>query len=314
MAEQESGERAEENLIVKNFFFSSQNTMDEAIRETTVSEKIEQTVEAAEEVVRHPYIKTLARFGFYTKGFLFTVIGILAILVAFGDRSGELADATGALTIIAQFTFGKILLMIFIAGAFGHGAWNVLRGAADVDNAGKSWQGIAKRIIAVITGFFYFFLAWTAWSIVLTTRVSVENGTMQKTLTGIILALPLGAVLVFFIGLSVIGAGLNECYRGITGKFQEDFRLRELVGGKRRIVGVLGALSFTSRAVIFGLMGYFFILAAIESNPDTAMGVDGALRTLGQSSYGKILLSIAATGLICHGILSIYEARYRRIC
>jgi len=288
--------------------------MNEAIRETTVGEKIEQTVEAAEEVVRHPFIKTLARFGFYTKGFLFLVIGILAVMVAAGQRGGELADPTGALTIISQFTFGKILLIIFIAGAFGHGAWNVLRGAADVDNAGKNWQGIGKRIIAVSTGFFYFFLAWTAWSIVLTAQVSVENGTMQKTMTGIILALPLGAILVFIIGLSVVGAGINECYRGITGKFQEDFRLRELEGGRRRIVTVLGALSFTSRAVIFGLMGYFFIMAAIESNPNTAMGFDGALRTLGQSYYGKILLFIAATGLICHGILSLYEARYRRIC
>jgi hypothetical protein len=90
--------------------------------------------------------------------------------------------------------------------------------------------------------------------------------------------------------------------------------LTNLVGGRRRIVGMLGALSFTSRAVIFGLIGYFFMMAAIESNPNTAMGVDGALLTLGQSSYGKILLSIAATGLICHGVLSLYEARYRRIC
>jgi len=287
--------------------------MNDATKEL-VNEKIEQTVVAAEEAVRHPYIKTLARFGFYTKGFLFLVIGVLAILVALGDRSGKLADPTGALTIIAQYTFGKILLIIFIAGAFGHGAWNILRGAADVDNAGKSWQGIAKRIIAGCVGFFYFFLAWTAWSIVITAGVEVQNGSVQKTLTTLILALPLGAVVVFLIGLSVIGAGINECYRGITGKFQEDFRLRELEGGKRKIVTVLGALSFTARAVILGLMGYFFVMAAIESNPDAATGIDGALLALGRSYYGKTLLFIAAAGLICHGILSLYEARYRRIC
>ena len=280
----------------------------------SVGEKIEQTVEAAEEIVRHPYVKTLARFGFYTKGFLFIIIGVLAILVAVGDRSGQLTDATGALTTIAQFTFGKILLIIFIGGALGHGAWNILRGAADVDNAGKNWQGIAKRIIAASVGFFYFFLAWTAWNIIVTVEVEVQSGSVQKTLTALILALPLGAILVFIIGLSVIGAGINECYRGLTGKFQEDFRLRELQGGRRKIVTVLGALSFTARAVIFGLMGYFFIQAAIASDANQAMGIDGALRTLGQSYYGKILLFIAAAGLICHGVLSLYEARYRRIC
>jgi len=287
--------------------------MNDATKEL-VSEKIEQTVEAAEEIVRQPFIKRLAEFGFYTKGFLFIVIGVLAILVAMGDRSGKLADPTGALTLIAQFTYGKILLVIFIAGAFGHGAWNILRGVADVDNAGKNFQGISKRVIAVSVGFFYFFLAWTAWSIILTNQVMVENGTVQKTMTGIILALPLGAVLVFLIGLIVIGAGVSECYRGVTGKFQEDFRVREMQGGKRKVVTVLGALSFTARAVIFGLMGYFFITAAIESDPNAAMGIDGALRTLGQSSYGKILLFVAATGVICHGVLSLYEARYRRIC
>ena len=288
--------------------------MDDATTKELVGEKIEQTVAAAETVVRHPYVKKLAEFGFYTKGFLFIVIGVLAILVAVGDRSGKLADPTGALTYVAQLSYGKILLIIFIAGAIGHGAWNILRGVADVDNAGKNWQGIIKRIIAVSVGFFYFFLAWTALSIVVAVGVTVQNGTVQKTLTGIILALPLGGVLIFLIGLSVIGTGINECYRGITGKFQEDYRLRELKGRKQKIVTVLGALSFTARAVIFGLMGYFFIRAAIEANPETAMGIDGALRILANSFYGKTLLFVAATGVICHGILSLYEARYRRIC
>ncbi len=287
--------------------------MNDATKEL-VSEKIEQTVETAEEIVRQPFVKRLAEFGFYTKGVLFIVIGALAILVAIGDRSGKLADPTGAMTIVAQYTFGKVLLIIFIAGAFGHGAWNILRGAADVDNAGKSWQGIVKRSIAVGAGLFYFFLAWTAWSIVVTVGVEVQNGVVQKTLTGLILALPLGSVLVFLLGLIVIGAGVNECYRGISGKFQETFRLRELEGGKRKIVTVLGALSFTARAVIFGLIGYFFIMAAIASDANQAVGIDGALLALAQTYYGKMLLFIAAAGLICHGVLSLYEARYRRIC
>ena len=287
--------------------------MNDATKEL-VSEKIGQTVEAAEEIVRHPLIKKLAELGFYTKGVLFIVIGVLAILVAVGDRNGQLADPTGALNYVAQFSYGKILLIIFVVGAIGHGAWNILRGVADVDNAGDKWQGIIKRIIAVSVGFFYFFLAWTALSIIVTVGVEMQNGTVQKTLTGIILALPLGAVLIFIIGLSMIGAGFSECYRGLTGNFQKDFKLWELKGGKRKIVTVLGALSFTARAVIFGLMGYFFIRAAIDSDPNAAMGIDGALRVLATSFYGKILLFIAATGVICHGVLSLYEARYRRIC
>lgn len=279
-----------------------------------VVEKIEQTVEAAEEVVRHPYTKRFAEFGFYTKGFLFLVIGTLAILVAIGDTSERLADPTGALSRVAQAPYGKAVLIIFIVGALSHGVWNILRGAADVDNAGKNWQGIIKRCVAGGTGIFYLFLAWTALTIITTANVAVQNGAVQKTITAIILAFPLGAIVVFLIGLSVIGVGFSECYRGVSGKFKEDFRLYELRGNKRHIVGVLGALSFTARAVIYGLIGYFFIVAAIDSNPNEAMGIDGALRALASTYYGKTLLFIAAVGLICHAVLSLYEARYRRIC
>lgn len=279
-----------------------------------VSETVEKTVEAAEEAVRHPHIKKLARFGFYAKGFLFIVIGILAVLVAVGSRSGKLADPTGAMATIALQPFGRFVLILFIIGAIGHGVWNILRGAADVDDAGRDWQGIIKRIIAGGIGVFYLFLAWTAWNIVLAAKVSEENGAVQETLVAILLALPLGVVLVFLIGLSVIGAGFHECYSGITGKFRENYRLWEIEGGHLRFITVIGALSFTARALIFVLMGYYFVWAAINYNPDEAVGLDGALKILAQSYYGQVLLFITAVGLIGHGVLAFYEAKYRRIC
>lgn len=287
--------------------------MDDANKQT-VGDTIEQTVEAAEDIVRHPLTKKLARLGFYTKGFLFTVIGVLAILVAIGDKGGELADPSGALERIAKAPFGKIILIIFIGGALGHGAWNILRGAADVDNAGKGIRGIFKRILAAGVGFFYLFLAWTAWNFVVAARISEDGGTVQKTLTAVILAFPLGAIVVGFIGLSVIGAGIHECYSGVTGKFQETFRLRELTGNNRAFIILLGFLGFLARGLIFGLIGYFFIIAAIDSNANEAVGLDGALLTLSQSYFGKTLLFITAAGLVCNGILSLYEAKYRRIC
>lgn len=287
--------------------------MNEATKEI-VTEKIEQTIEAAEEVIRHPYIRKLARLGFYSKGFLFIVIGLLAILVAIGEQGGQLTDPAGAMARIATVPFGKAVLIIFIVGATGQGLWNILRGLADVDDAGKSVQGIIKRCIAVGVGIFYLYLAWSALSVVLASRVTVENGAVQKTMTAFFLALPLGAIFVGLLGLIVIGAGVHECYSGITGKYQENFKTYKMEEGSRRIFNVLGYLSFTARALIFALIGYYFIWAAIHYNPDEAIGIDGALLTLSRTYYGKTLLFITAAGLVCHGILSLYEAKYRRIC
>ena len=280
----------------------------------TVGEKIEETVKAAEETVRHPLTKKLARFGFYTKGGLFIVIGILAVMVAVGREGGELTGASGALAAVSRAPFGKVILIIFIAGAIGHGVWNILRGVADVDDAGKDWKGVIKRGVAVGIGIFYLFLAWTAWSTIVTAQTVADDGAIQKTLTAFLLALPFGTILVVVIGLIVMGAGVHECYSGLTGKFQENFRLYELQGNDGAVITILGYFSFAARAVIFALIGYFFIWAAINYDPNIAVGLDGALMTLAQTYYGKTLLFVTAAGLICHGILSLYEAKYRRIC
>ena len=280
----------------------------------SVGEKIEETVKAAEETVRKPFVQKIARLGFYTKGFLFIVIGILGVMVAVGQPGGELADPAGALARIVTLDFGRILLMIFIAGAAGHGFWNILRGAADVDNAGKNWQGIFKRSIAIGIGIFYLYLAFSALNILLSEKAEAGSGEVQKTIAQIFLALPLGAVLLFLIGLSTIGAGIHECYSGISRKYQENFRLFTLGKGQMRLINILGVLSFTARAIIFCLVGYFFISAAINYNADEVIGIDGALAILARTYYGKTILFITAAGLVCHGVLSLYEARFRRIC
>ena len=167
----------------------------------TVKETVEDTVEKAEEVVKLPFVKRLSRFGFYTKGVLYLMIGILALLLVAGFQGGKLTDTTGAIGTVAAQPFGKIVLIIFIVGAIAHGLWNILRGAADVDDAGKNWLGIVKRIFFIGIGLFYVSLALTALSFLLSANVSDANGETQKTFVTILFAIPvLGVVLVFLIG------------------------------------------------------------------------------------------------------------------
>lgn len=280
-----------------------------------LKEKLEETVEKAEETVRLPFVRSLSRFGFYTKGVLFIVIGVLAISVAIGLRGGKIADPYGALGVVAQKPFGTILLILFVVGAFGHGLWNILRGAADVDDAGNKVFGIIQRSVSIGVGIFYIGLALSALSFLLFVSDTNANGQLPKTFVAILLAVPLfGVILVFLIGLGLIGAGFHECYSGISGKYQENYRSWEIKGWHGKFITVLGVLSFTARAVILALMGWYFIAAAIDDNPNEAIGIDGALRTLAHSAYGEILLFITAIGLICHGILAFYEAKHRRIC
>jgi hypothetical protein len=75
----------------------------------------------------------------------------------------------------------------------------------------------------------------------------------------------------------------------------------------------VGTFGHLARMVVFGLVGVFLIKAAIDFNPDKAVGLDGALAKLAAHSFGPVLLGIVAAGLVAFALYSLSDARYRRI-
>ena len=286
----------------------------EADVKATIVETAKEAEKVAEEVVRLPWVRRLSKLGFYTKGVLFVVIGISAIFLAAGLRGGRITDPVGAMAAIAQFTFGRVLLAILAAGAAGHGVWNMLRGIADIDDMGKGVFAIITRCLSVGIGGFYIILAITALQIILTNTDPDVNGHGEQFVTWVFLSIPLGALVVLIIAIGFLVAAGTECYNGVTGRFINNYRSWKLTPATEKLVFVLGIISFTTRAVLYVLMGYFFFLAANLNDPYQAEGIDGALLALAQSRFGAILLFASGFGLVCHGVLAFFEAKYRRIC
>jgi hypothetical protein len=80
-----------------------------------------------------------------------------------------------------------------------------------------------------------------------------------------------------------------------------------------RFVSALGIFGHLARMVVFGLIGYFLIRAAIDYDADKAIALDGALNKLVHTSYGPVLLGIVAAGLIGFAAYSVVDARYRKV-
>lgn len=277
-------------------------------------EKIEETVEAAEETARKSITKMLARFGFLTKGVLFIIIGMLAVLVAIGFREGELAGTRGALATIAQAPFGKILLLVFVIGAGAYAGWNILRGIADVDDHGNGKIGLLKRLIAIGLGLVYAFIGLVGLYILLGpgSAGGGDGSGMPETLTAVLLDFPFGVILVVLIGLGFLAAAAGVAYQALSLKFLDKFKDFDNQNASRhRLIATTGFTGFLARALLFGLIGYFLISAAVNYNPDKVVGLDGALRALAQQSYGQIILFFTAFGLICYGFLSILKSKFR---
>ena len=99
----------------------------------------------------------------------------------------------------------------------------------------------------------------------------------------------------------------------MTRKFEKKLRLDDLGPGARRAVATVGVLGHLARFVVFSIIGWFLIKAALEFEPNKAVGLDGALAQLVGQPYGKWLLFAVAAGILAYGLYAAVESRYRRV-
>ena len=89
--------------------------------------------------------------------------------------------------------------------------------------------------------------------------------------------------------------------------------LHKLTRGARRAVSVVGVVGHLARFVVFSIIGWFLVKAAVEFEPKKAVGLDGALAQVAQQPYGKWLLFAVAAGILAYGLYAAVESRYRRV-
>ncbi len=64
---------------------------------------------------------------------------------------------------------------------------------------------------------------------------------------------------------------------------------------------------------MFGIVGVFVIVAALQFDPSEATGLGGALQELLRQPFGSWILGVVALGLVAYGLLMLAVARYGRI-
>ena len=250
----------------------------------------------------------LARAGLAARGVTYGIVGVLAIKLALGD-GGKATNQQGALRTMAGQPFGKALLVLVAVGLFGYAAWRLVRAAiGHGPEAGR--DDPKERISGVASGIAYAALFVTAVQVLAGSGGS--SGHPDKTAGGV-LGWPGGQWLVAIAGLVLIGVGLEQARRGLTRAFCEKSKTGQMSPELRKVFTIAGVAGHLARTVVFAMIGYFLIRAAIEYDPDKAVGLDGALARLEQASYGPVLLGIVAAGLLAFAGYSALDARYRKI-
>jgi hypothetical protein len=267
-------------------------------------------VSEAARVARGQEVGWLGRAGLAAKGLSYGIVGVLALLVAFGEGQGKTTDRKGALQAVGAYPLGKVLLVLLAAGFAGYAVWRFVDAIYDRRDKGDDASGLTKRAGAAARGAFYAGLCVVTVSIIL--GASGGSGSEKKEAARV-MDWPGGRWLVGAVGLAVLAGGLYNVWRGVSRKFMKDLKKGEM-GEKEettyRVVGIVGHLA---RGVVFLLVGWFLLKTAWEFDPKEAVGVDGALRKLARSSNGQLWLGAVAAGLGAYGAFCIVQARYRRV-
>ena len=256
-------------------------------------------------------METFARFGYAAKGFVYGAIGILALLAAFGT-GGKTTDTSGALKTLAQQPFGKILLAAIALGLVGYVIWRLIQAINDPTNKGSDAKGIFTRLGYALSGITYAGVAANAGLLAIGSS-SGGGGDSKQDWTATVLAQPFGRWLVGIVGALTIGIGFWRIYRAYKIKFRKKLDLSDFDTKQQKLLVNICRFGIAARGVVFVMIGFFVLQAAKNYNPDKVKGLDGALSTLTQQPFGKVLLALMSLGLIAYAIYLAIQARYRQI-
>lgn len=260
------------------------------------------------------WIVPLARFGYAAKGVVYLIVGLLAAMAAFG-MGGRTTDSRGALEEILSQPYGKFLLGAVAVGLFGYAAWRLVQAFKDTENKGSDLKGLAVRIGYAVIGLAYIALAFSAVRMILGTGGSSGNsgGEPSQEWTAWLLAQPFGQLLVGAIGLGVIAFAAFQIYKAYAAKFRENLLTEEMSAQTQSVALRSGQFGLSARGVVFAIIGFFLILAALHSNPGEVRGLSGAMRALERQTFAPWLFGVVALGLAAYGFYMLVQARYRRI-
>ncbi|MDQ6655342.1 MAG: DUF1206 domain-containing protein [Verrucomicrobiota bacterium] len=259
-------------------------------------------------------VVVLGRAGLAARGVVYMTIGALAAMAGLGLGGGKVVDQRGAVRFLAGSPFGTYLLWGVALGLAAYVLWRFSQAIIGPRDDGGTAKAIGKRLVAFGSGLAYAGIAATAFHQALgSSGGAAKGGGAQQQGAEFAMSHPLGRWIVAIVGVAVVAAGVAQFRRAYTAKFAKHLKAGAMSAAHGRWACRAGRVGYAARGVAFGIIGSFFLRAALDEKASEAGGLAQALTSLAAHPSGPALLAIVGTGLALFGVYSLIEARYRRI-
>jgi hypothetical protein len=266
----------------------------------------------AERIEDKPAARWLIRGGFIARAITYGVIGGLALALALGaGTAGAAPNQQGALALIGRSPIGKAALVLISVGLLAYSLWKFTQGIFGRGPEGGGGSRFIDRVANLGGGVVY--LAFFAVAVKVLAGSSGNSSSEPRDAAAGVLGWPGGQLIVAIGGAVLLAISLYQLYDALGGRFAKDSKMQQMGRRERRLFMWLGHIGLTARALVFALVGYFLVRAAVDYTPGSAVGVDGALERLHHQSFGHVILGLVAAGLVTFAAYSLLEAKYRRL-
>ncbi len=279
-------------------------------------------LESAEEFAsQHPAIVKFGRVGWVAKGVVYALVGVLSLVVglnASGSDStgatasgGQEASQTGAITRIAESSYGVVLLYVLAAGLVIYALWRLVSVVLPADNDVKTWLTRAGYLVSAVT---YLFLAWSAVTLARRPRSSGESEDARvERFTRDLMNDGLGRAAVFAIGAVLLVLAAVFLWQAVSAHFESQLLPGSVGPVSHQTLVLLGRIGWVGRSGMVALIGFFLVRAAVTFDASDAEGLDGSLRKAASSTIGLVLVVVVGAGLLVFGAFCILSAPKQRM-
>lgn len=262
------------------------------------------------------YVAKVRSAGFFTKGIVYVLIGILTFLAAF-NQGGDISSADGAIKYLLTLPLGKVLGAIIALGLLAYTLWRFYQ-AIFLPRANGSHQKIKsgfKRLRYFYSGVFYGVIAYSFLEPLLdyfskNNGGGSKEGFKEKAALWELLSTDWGKTLIWILAAVVAAQALWQFNIAKGKKFMKKIDNYPDLKQEYDFIRRAGQLGYTARGLVFGIISFFLVKVILQHNANIYKGSEGALQYLLTFSYGSFLLGATALGLIGYGVFHVMVARH----
>lgn len=253
-------------------------------------------------------MQSLARLGLISRGTVYFIIGVLALLLALGDSNGEATDTKGAFHQIMEQPLGVFLLAFLALGLFCYALWRAVQAVTDSDHLGSDLTGYALRFGRMMGALSHILLGGYAFGLVFL-LTSARGPQAERQLARFLLNLPLGNWILGGVGIGILIFGIAQFVIAWREQFCEYISIPRRGGRTLKWICKFGLMS---RGFVFMIIGGFFMQAALKDSSSEAGGLNQAWEALRTQPFGQALVGVVALGMISYAFFTGVEAVYRK--